>query len=250
MLDFRNYLKGRTGAVRANYIMARLRTILNSAAEEGLISVSPTRKLGSIKTKKPKINPFDADEITTILEGAGKGWERSLLTLLFGTGMRPGEALALQWDDINLDRRTVDVSKTVYRGVIGPTKTLESSRTIPLDAIVLGALKKLSAPRFKKGLVFPSKRNTPLDLGNFGVNFWHPLLKRLGLKSRGIYQTRPTFACVSLDNGATPLQVSRTLGHVSVAMVIENYASTRHATTGDRAPAVAAFARAFARTAS
>jgi integrase len=61
---------------------------------------------------------------------------------MFFTGMRPSEALALQWGDIDLRRREISISKSLYLEEEGSTKTGGSERQIRIVADVAECLKK------------------------------------------------------------------------------------------------------------
>lgn len=57
-----------------------------------------------------------------MLEGA-TGWFKAFLVTLFNTGIRTGEALALQWGDIDFENNTITIQRTQRHGVLKETKT-------------------------------------------------------------------------------------------------------------------------------
>jgi len=73
--------------------------------------------------------------------------DRLLAALLIFTGIRRGEALGLQWEDIDFDRKLINIRRSVRfagnKGYIGPTKSKAGVRLIPLEpqleAILLAA---------------------------------------------------------------------------------------------------------------
>ena len=76
------------------------------------------------------VMPYNADQIEAIIAKA-EGWERALVTLYFFTGIRRGEALALTWDRVHLDRdrALINRSLSVRYGITTP-KTKSSRRMI------------------------------------------------------------------------------------------------------------------------
>ncbi|MFZ5591215.1 MAG: site-specific integrase [Bacillota bacterium] len=87
---------------------------------------------------------------------------RRFFCLLAVTGMRLGEALGLQWNDVDWEKGTVTVQRSVNvqkREVKPDTKTAGSRRTLPLDAETLNVLQQLYT-REKKGKVQSLQRNT------------------------------------------------------------------------------------------
>ena len=85
----------------------------------GLASKNPSRMVGNIKSKKVKIDFWTLDEFQKVISLLYKGdyYEHYLFIcfwLLFTTGLRIGEAAALQWDDIDFESGIISVTKTLY----------------------------------------------------------------------------------------------------------------------------------------
>ena len=97
--------------------------------------------------------------------------------ILLATGLRPGELLALRWQDIDLHKGTATSSGTIrYTSVKGlhrqpKPKTEHSERTLLLPAFAVKTLARIKlsqAPGSNPGgLVFPSRAGGPIDPGNF-----------------------------------------------------------------------------------
>lgn len=100
---------------------------------------------------------------------AGDAWRRAwaLVATLAWTGMRFGEASALEWRDIDLDAGTIRVRRAQWRGVVGHVKAKASKRLVVIPdelvevlrehrhAMVAGQQRGVSLP-----LVFPSRRGS------------------------------------------------------------------------------------------
>ncbi len=89
----------------------------------GLAKKNPARMIGNIKSKKVKIDFWTLEEFQKVISLLYKGdyYEHYLFIsfwLLFMTGMRIGEAAALQWDDIDFETGMLIISKTLYYKVI------------------------------------------------------------------------------------------------------------------------------------
>ncbi len=149
-----------------NKVLSRLRGIFKTAASrriasEPLLETNPMPLIGNLRAHNPKPDPFSFDEVLRILDAA-RDWERGFLTLLFGTGMRPNEALALRWCDIDFTRRSIMVRRNRTRYGEGPVKTRRSEREVdmvPSVAIELGKQRERSGLiRGRDGLVFPADR--------------------------------------------------------------------------------------------
>jgi len=156
--------------------------------------------------------------------------------------MRPSEALALLWSDIDIAGRAVRIERAVtLGGQIKPTKT-KATRTVRLTVPLAEALAawrrsvervsanaKISSPRY----VFPSRSGQPLQPKAIGRRFG-ALLRKLDLPSSlTLYSLRHTFASQLLDQGVKPVDVARVMGHKNVITTLTFYA---HAIPQDDTP--------------
>lgn len=99
---------------------------------------------------------------------------RTLIYTIAFTGMRPGEAVALKYEDVDLEKKVIHINKTVYakkslRGdfELTPPKTAGSVRSVDIDDIVVEKLKQLYQWReyrewTKSDFVFGDKEGIPL----------------------------------------------------------------------------------------
>ena len=70
----------------------------------------------------------------------------------------------------------------------------------------------------------PEPTDTEYDERNQCDHYWKPTLRKLGLRWRKTYNTRHTYATLSLRAGVNPTYVSRQLGHKSAKMLFSVYA--------------------------
>src|SRR5713226_8784958 len=111
-----------------NNVLAVLRRLLSLAYEQSVIKYMPKVKL--FKTEKPPFDFLDYEEAERLVNWADPAW-RVLLLLALKTGLRQGELIGLDWNDIDLDRRKLHVRRTVWRGHLGPPKS-GRARTVDL----------------------------------------------------------------------------------------------------------------------
>ncbi len=208
-----------------NAAIARLKSIFADARDDNLIDKNPMERIAAVGEPRTKIDPFTLEEIARILDAADE-LERAIITVLFFTGMRPNEALALKWDDVDWGRGRISVARTGGRYGVHLPKTAGSERDVVMLDVVRGALQQQrsrSQLRSREGWVFPSDQDTPLLLANFRERNWRPLLRRAGVKFRNIYQCRHTFATLMLSYESVQWVASQ-LGHASISMVVDHYA--------------------------
>lgn len=159
--------------------------------------------------------------------------------LLAFTGLRKGEALALQWHDINFDTSELTVNKTQslgnnWRLVVQTPKTNSSYRTIVLDPHTMQLLRKWRMAQarhyFELGinakhpqqLVFASEDNKPLAPSM--PDHWNrSICKTYDLRRIKIHAFRHTFCTLSFEAGASVNEVSKTLGHADLKITQQIY---------------------------
>ena len=99
---------GKLSNRRVNIILKVLRQSLDRAVSKGWLQENPARKVDLLREDKPEINPFSLAEVKAfIAEGLQDDEHRRYFRLAFFSGLRPGEQIGLQWDDIDWQRRMI-----------------------------------------------------------------------------------------------------------------------------------------------
>ncbi|MCS7235321.1 MAG: site-specific integrase, partial [Armatimonadota bacterium] len=98
-------------------VHACLRAVLRQAVKWSMLALDPTSR---VRPPRPGRRPFRVltpEEARRFLEAAREDSAWPLWWLLLETGMRPSEALALRWEDVDLERRVIRVRRSlVYVG--------------------------------------------------------------------------------------------------------------------------------------
>jgi integrase len=226
------------GPRRINMARDRLHTMLAEAQADGLIPLNPVGYVKRLPEPTPDIDSFTLDEVEKILDAA-KGQEQALFSVLLLTGMRPGEALALRWDDVDFKRDELFVRSTLSRYGLGSPKTRGSVRAVKMLPRVRAELAMQQARTMLKraGLVFLSEVDGPVDETNVRERSWRRVLRTAGLRYRALYHCRHTYATLELENHESPLFVARQLGHSTPETTFRRYARymKRVARTGELA---------------
>ncbi len=85
-------------------------------------------------------------EIEMLVDGFGLR-ERTFVLLAASTGLRQSELFDLKWGDINLEEGTMNVTRSMVSGVVGPCKTASSQRPVPVHPLIVDTLAKWRAER-------------------------------------------------------------------------------------------------------
>jgi integrase len=208
------------GQRRVNMALARMRTIFRLAEEEGLVTDNPARLVRSLREPRAAVDPFSPREAQALIQGASAGTERAFVATLLLAGLRPSEALGLQWRDVDLRRKVLSVRRGRTRWGDGMTKTEASEREVDIVTPLAAELGLLGSSDQAGDYIFKSPRGAALDWNNFRQRTWHRLLRVAGVRARPPYQCRHTYAANLLADGANPHYVAHQMGHSTLAMVM------------------------------
>jgi integrase len=240
--------------------LATLGSILRYALRRGYITENPMLRLEAGERPRPDARPQRAlgqDEIARLLAAVAPRYQLLIVTALY-TGMRISELLALTWADIDLEAGVIHVHAQLsraHRGVparrVAP-KTAAAVRDIPLVPQLGGLLREQrSATPFGEpsDYLFVTAERTPLGHRNVEGCALQRAAAVAGIApAPRFHDLRHTFAShLIVDLGLDVAQVSRILGHASVATTLNIYThlfdDARHATEIRTRMAASPFAR-------
>ena len=220
--------------------IATIRLIFGEAFREGVVERSPVASLGKFiggaSRRKETVDPFTLEELhlleAKVTEKHPAYYE--FVLMMARTGVRIGEALGLQWNDIDLDkgialiRRNIPIHRQVQR-----PKTKSSERSLDLSPELVEALQSLLRRRreewFAKGetempkWMFCGQRGEPFQYSNFRRRCWLRALKDAKVRERTPHDLRHTYASQMLLAGEPLSYVSAQLGHKSPEITLRVY---------------------------
>ena len=181
------------------------------------------------------VYPYEKDEQETLVaaftgENNGRlrfryGWG---CVLILETGLRAGEALALEWSDIDEEKRTLKINKNMVRvdgknTVQRTTKTVSGRRTIPLNSRALEAIQHLKAQQVAEcPYVFATQTGRHLSYRNLLATM-EKACEAAGVEHRGLHALRHSFASNLYARGVEVKIISKLLGHASVEITYNRY---------------------------
>lgn len=176
-------------------------------------------KANNIKKQKTAVEILSDTEIKTIKEHI-KGTEFELLFILdLSTGLRQGELLALNWEDIDFKNNTLIVNKAyeidyyyenekrMKRWIITSPKTLNSYRTVPIPTETMKLLEKYKS----SGKIFEWN-------GNSVYKRWLTILKNCNIDHKKFHCIRHTYGSLLLQNGVDIQTVAELMGHTAISI--------------------------------
>lgn len=196
--------------------------ILQEAVYDDVLSANLFKNIKRKKKRKPIITPFSQEEVKQLLD-ATAGWFHNYIGLATHFGLRSGELLALKWIDVKEDhikiRRTRDFNRDTA------PKTASSIRDLPLFESVRPFIESQEGLTGHLEYVFVKGNQTPWsDTQWISQSYWYPLLKKLCLKKRRMYEMRHTFATNMLNSGFFKVtDIAKMMGHSTTEYLFNVY---------------------------
>ncbi len=222
-----------------------LRRVYNVLEREGAISRNPAKGIGELIRRVDRAGAQETEEVqfwtraeAEKLLGLAREHEprfAPMLTLFFSTGLRRGEALGLQWPDVDFEARTLSIRRSVTASGISTPKS-GKARRVPMTDALADLLFDVLAERRRETLargwpeapawVFPSEAGTALHPRNV-ERVWARLRRRAAKKKvrpLKLHCTRHSWATWALQAGKNVRWVADVLGHADPALTLRVYA--------------------------
>ena len=220
-------------------IFSKLHTLFDIAVKQGWIKDNPcTNAIKPKRNKTQKLPPFEIDQIKDLLKRSENfDTYNAVIHFQLYTGMRIGETLALTWDDIDFDKRTININKTInyVRGEfkVGPPKTENSYRILGMNNTVYHLLQQVKEEQDKMkialkdvwqdlNLVFTQDTGGYIQKANIN-NRLSSLKKGTNYEYITVHSLRHANATLLLMNGVDLKIVSAHLGHNDIQTTANVY---------------------------
>ena len=241
------------GAKTIRNVHTLLHRAFRDAMRWEMLSRNPADAADPPKVPRPVPRYWTAPQVGAFLIATADDRLGPLWFTIAATGCRRGEALALRWSDLDLDKGRASISRTLAwvdkTATFTEPKTAASSRVVPLPAEAVAVLreqrKRQAAERLAAGelwnglgLVFALEDGNPTPPKRVTKAF-ERAVGRAALPPLSVHGLRHTFATVALEAGILTKVVADVLGHSSATITADLYSHTTEPSTRDASDRVA-----------
>lgn len=162
--------------------------------------------------------------LNKLLEIEKKEIYKIIMVILFWTGIRIGELLALKFDDFDIKNKTLKINKSISRfkkeDILDTPKSSKSKRVIEIGTAVINAVGKL------KELLYSYKNNDRLFENLCKTSIYQHLVNlgnKIGISKLGCHTFRHSHATFLFSKGVNILLISERLGHKDITTTLNIY---------------------------
>lgn len=217
-------------------VHAPLKQALKRAVAWGLLARNPAEYVSPPRlTRKERVTLTPEQTNRFLVVARADEWYALWCVLLLG-GLRPSEAFALKWEDLEgsklrVQRALKKVGRSQYEP--GEPKSASGRQTVDLPPTAVAALAEhrhrqaeailAAGPTYaRRGFIFANAAGQPLDITKVRKR-WKALLSAAGLPDLRLYDSRHTHATVLFREGTAAKLVQERLGHASITLTLDTY---------------------------
>ena len=211
---------------------------LKVAMQRGKIARNVCSLVDAPSLRRDEVVPFSTTEARALLATARGLRNEARWSVALALGLRQGEALALRWEDIDLDSGTLTVKRSMQRLVgkglvFDEPKSRAGRRAIMLPNGLRDALRAHRAAQLEErlaagsewqenGLLFAQVNGRPIDPGSDWKS-WKALLALAGVRDARLHDARHTAATLLLQQGVPARVAMQILGHSQISLTLGTY---------------------------
>lgn len=223
----------RLSATSTNMMLSVLNLAFEYACDMEYLEENPCVRVRRTKAETKKVQAFTVEEQRAIeVEIAGSDDRRlhGILLCLY-SGLRIGELLGLTWNDVDIDRGVMKITKTVYREkdesgnwklCVDTPKTKASDRVIPLPEYIVAMLRQ-DYETAQTPYVVENKKGERMSIRSYQYIF-EKLTERAGVRKLNFHALRHTFATRAIECGMDVKTVADIMGHQNASITLNRYA--------------------------
>lgn len=220
-------------ATSTNLMLTVLNAAFTYACDMDLLPANPCDRIRRAPSPPSRVEAFTREEQRRLEEAIVAGEDRRLfgIRLCLYTGLRIGELLGLEWQDVDMEKGILHIKKTVYRekNAVGEwqlfvdrPKTAASERMVPLPGYLAEDL-RIYRRGTRSGFVIENKKAERMSIRSYQYLF-ERLTEKAGVRKLNFHALRHTFATRALECGMDIKTLSELMGHKNATITLNRYA--------------------------
>jgi integrase len=207
-------------------VLGTLSAMLNKAKDWGYIcdGVEFDKLALPEANVERRVRFFTADQVRRIIETAKEPFA-TMFAILAMTGMRAGEVLGLQVDDLDFDHRLIFIRRSAWYGKIQTLKSRASKGALPMPEPLAVMLKNYleNWPPNAERLLFANRVGRPMSANKVVQRKLWPVLDALKITRCGLHAFRHTHSSLLVESGAPVSVAQAQLRHADPRLTLEVY---------------------------
>lgn len=205
---------------------------VNYALKHKLVSENKFLSVTKVNVPEGNAKHLEIDESLQLLQACEDLYPKyfPLVYTLMGTGMRLGEALALEINDVDFQHNCINISKQYTKGRLVPNTKTNKDRSVDVFEDLLNVL-MIHIQHLPSGckLLFPNSANSYHNPSNIRNRVWKPLLTYLGVNKRvRLHDLRGSYIDTTLANGLSIKFTQGQAGHQKSVTTLDTYAKVNN----------------------
>ena len=220
-------------ATSTNLMLTVLNAAFTYAWDMELLPANPCDRIRRVPGPPSQVEAFTREEQRRLEEAIAVSEDRRLfgIRLCLYTGLRIGELLGLEWQDVDMEKGILHIQKTVYREknaegewqlFVDRPKTAASERMVPLPGYLAEDL-RIYRRGARSAFVIENKKAERMSIRSYQYLF-ERLTGKAGVRKLNFHALRHTFATRALECGMDIKTLSELMGHKNATITLNRYA--------------------------
>lgn len=225
VLEFKTHLELHFNSLNsARTVYANFKILVNHAVKYYGLRNNPCLNVESIKQVKPTVNFIKREEFDKRVQALNTHYYKELTILLFYTGLRVGEGMALTWKDVDFDNKQLHVNKTLnlLTREVGEPKTHASNGYIPFPQFIDEMLQNIKKESAQKLYGFNDDYFIFGGLTPYHYSYYREKFKKVFHDIR-IHDLRHSYASYLINKGVDIYLVKELMRHEDIKQTANTY---------------------------
>lgn len=227
-LDHGNLQTGKPVSPNTIYkYLGMIRAIYRYGIDKGYIDGSPMDTIHFSRVPSAEFQIFSEAEVQLLISAARPKWLGDMILLAYHTGMRRGEIYGLQWADIDFDRSSLRIKRSVtsyspHDFFVRPPKTKRSNRLLMLDMVTIDMLSRRLSCRKSDTWIFPNQYGKLMS-PFYNVKYFQRACEVAGIPIRRFHDLRHSHITWLLMHNVPLKVVQERAGHSNISITLNTY---------------------------